>query len=84
MALVELTVNNRIQEILKIFFRKKDLLNKNSIVIIYINFYILKIKKIKEKYLAGSISLTFKLAKTRDTLNKEIITTKRNTKLKIK
>ncbi len=33
---------------------------------------------------AGSTSLTFKLAKTRDTNNKEIITTKRNAKLKSK
>ena len=33
---------------------------------------------------AGSISIEFSLAKTRDTLNKEIITTKRNTKLKSK
>jgi len=57
LALVELTVNNRIQEILKIFFRKKDLLNKNSIVIIYISFYILKIKKIKEKDLEKELWL---------------------------
>ena len=33
---------------------------------------------------AGSTSLTFKLAKTRDTNNKEIITTKKNAKLKSK
>jgi hypothetical protein len=33
---------------------------------------------------AGSTSIEFSLAKTRDTLNKEIITTKRNTKLKSK
>jgi hypothetical protein len=33
---------------------------------------------------AGSTSLTFKLVKTRNILNKEIITTKRTTKLKIK
>ena len=33
---------------------------------------------------AGSTSITFKLAKTRDTNNKGIITTKRNTKLKSK
>ena len=33
---------------------------------------------------AGSISLTFKLAKTRDTYNKEIITTKRNAVVKSK
>jgi len=33
---------------------------------------------------AGSTSIEFSLAKTRDTLNKEIITTKRNSKLKNK
>ena len=33
---------------------------------------------------AGSTSIEFSLAKTRDTLNKEIITTKRNAKLKSK
>ena len=33
---------------------------------------------------AGSTNIEFSLAKTRDTLNKEIITTKRNTKLKSK
>ena len=33
---------------------------------------------------AGSTSIEFSLAKTRDTLNKEIVTTKRNTKLKSK
>jgi len=33
---------------------------------------------------AGSTNLSFKLAKTRDTYNKEIITTKRNAKLKSK
>ena len=33
---------------------------------------------------AGSTSLSFKLTKTRDTLNKEIITTKRNAKLSSK
>lgn len=33
---------------------------------------------------AGSTSLTFKLAKTRDTFNKEIITTKRNAVVKSK
>jgi len=33
---------------------------------------------------AGSTDLTFKLAKTRDTYNKEIITTKKNAKLKSK
>ena len=33
---------------------------------------------------AGSTSVEFSLAKTRDTLNKEIVTTKRNTKLKSK
>ena len=33
---------------------------------------------------AGSTTLTFKLAKTRDTYNKEIITTKKNAKLKSK
>ena len=32
----------------------------------------------------GSTNLTFSLAKTRDALNKEIVTTKRNTKLKSK
>ena len=33
---------------------------------------------------AGSTSIEFSLTKTRDTLNKEIITTKRNAKLKSK
>ena len=33
---------------------------------------------------AGSTSIEFSLAKTRDALNKEIVTTKRNTKLKSK
>jgi hypothetical protein len=33
---------------------------------------------------AGSTNIEFSLAKTRDTLNKEIVTTKRNTKLKSK
>ena len=33
---------------------------------------------------AGSTSIEFSLAKTRDTLNKEIVTTKRNSKLKSK
>ena len=33
---------------------------------------------------AGSTGIEFSLAKTRDTLNKEIVTTKRNTKLKSK
>ena len=33
---------------------------------------------------AGSTSIEFSLAKTRDTLNKEIVTTKRNAKLKSK